>query len=59
VFNVSSALISAGLMQAAGEKDMFKSGECKLKQHFFVVKQILLDLIFYITYISKYSPSKM
>jgi hypothetical protein len=49
VFNVSSALISAGLMQAAGEKDMFNSGECKLKQHFFVVKQILLDLIFYIT----------
>lgn len=46
-------------MQAAGEKDMFNSGECKLKQHFFVVKQILLDLIFYITYISKYSPSKM
>lgn len=37
-------------MQAAGEKDMFNSGECKLKQHFFVVKQILLDLIFYITY---------
>jgi len=28
VFNVSSALMSAGLMQAAGEKDIFKSGHC-------------------------------
>jgi hypothetical protein len=32
VFNVSSALISAGLIHAAGEKYRYKSGNCNLKQ---------------------------